>query len=147
MVSIPQQLDAESSANLRDIEQALLGATVSVPVFFTQESPELQAAVSGQAGGWACHLTADVTSCSQHLCLCLRMGPCPGRAQACIPRLCCTPYTQVHAGMPACLAWSASCPCCHGLYATKQQAVPSHDSATGEHTSSCMADAGLAIHT
>lgn len=85
VVSIPQQLDAESSANLRDIEQALLGATVSVPVFFTQESPELQAAVSGQAGGWACHLTAGVTSCSQHLFLCLGMGPSQGRAQACIP--------------------------------------------------------------
>jgi hypothetical protein len=78
VVSIPQQLDAESSANLRDIEQALLGATVSVPVFFTRDTPELQAAVSCPADSlYASLLVLLASQCDLFLSVCI--GSSQGR--------------------------------------------------------------------
>jgi hypothetical protein len=49
LVILPQQMDDESRAKLRDFEQQLLGMAVSIPVYFTQETPDLKAAVSGFA--------------------------------------------------------------------------------------------------
>ena len=61
---LPQQMDDESRAKLKELEQQLLGMPVHIPVYFTRETAELKAAVSDQNLQWV-HMTVTCSSLCQ----------------------------------------------------------------------------------